>query len=87
MYGLAPGDYEKLRYLQSGRCALCRRANGATIRLSVDHDHKSGAVRGLLCRPCNSILGHGRDDIQFFQRAIGYLMSPPARQLQRGPDG
>ncbi|WP_234335952.1 endonuclease VII domain-containing protein [Streptomyces sp. NRRL S-920] len=81
-YGLAPGDYDKLYRLQGGRCAICRRATGATRRLSVDHDHASGAVRGLLCRPCNSMLGHARDDIEFFQRAIAYLILPPACRLK-----
>ncbi|AZM51824.1 recombination endonuclease VII [Streptomyces sp. WAC 01529] len=81
-YGLAAGDYAKLYRLQGGRCAICRRATGATRRLSVDHDHASGAVRGLLCRPCNSMLGHARDELDFFIRAHHYLFNPPARRLR-----
>lgn len=60
---------------------MCRRANGRTRRLSVDHDHITGQVRGLLCRPCNTILGHARDAIRFFERAIDYLTDPPAMRL------
>jgi hypothetical protein len=77
-YGLGEGGYEALYLFQGGKCAICLRATGATRRLSVDHDHATGKVRGLLCRPCNSMLGHGRDDPEFFIRAAAYLRHPPA---------
>lgn len=78
VYGLAEGQYAALLEAQGGRCALCRRANGRTRKLSVDHDHKTGYIRALLCRPCNDMLGHGRDDPDFFGRAMNYLTIPPA---------
>lgn len=77
VYGLSEGDYEALYLFQGGRCYICARATGATRRLAVDHDHATGAVRGLLCRPCNSMLGHARDSSAFFRRALAYLSSPP----------
>lgn len=80
-YGLAPGDYQRLYDFQGGVCAICRRANGASRRLSVDHDHRTGRARMLLCRPCNDMLGHGRDDPEFFRRAADVLEFPPARRL------
>lgn len=80
-YGLAPGDYERLYALQGERCYICQRANGRSRKLSVDHDHKTGKVRGLLCRPCNSMLGHGRDNPTMFYRAAEYLRFPPAGGL------
>ena len=76
-YGITPRDYQDILDFQGGLCYLCRRATGTTRRLSVDHDHKTGQVRGLLCRPCNNILGHARDDPAFFCRAVEYLMAPP----------
>lgn len=79
VYGLAEGDYERLYEHQEGKCFICQRATGASRRLSVDHDHKTGMVRGLLCRPCNDMLGHARDDASFFARAARYLLSPPAK--------
>lgn len=80
-YGLKPGQYVEL-YLSQGKvCAICRRATGRTRRLSVDHDHKTGLVRMLLCRPCNDMLGHARDDPEFFLRAARMLANPPARRL------
>lgn len=81
VYGLEPGDYDTLYEAQGGRCALCRRATGASRKLSVDHDHKTGLVRGELCMKCNDLLGHARDDVEFFRRAIDYLLHPPALQV------
>ncbi len=76
-YGITRQDYWDLYAFQSGVCYICRRANGATRRLTVDHDHATGEVRGLLCRPCNNILGMFRDNPAVFQRAIDYLKAPP----------
>ncbi|MFD8117024.1 endonuclease VII domain-containing protein [Streptomyces microflavus] len=82
-YCLAPGEYERLKAFQGGVCALCQRANGATRNLSVDHDHATGKVRGLLCRPCNNTLGHARDAVAFFVRGINYLNDSPYDQMRR----
>lgn len=80
-YGLRPGQYAEIYAAQGGRCYICERATGATRRLAVDHDHASGYVRGLLCKPCNRMLGLARDDVEFFRRAIAYLDDPPAQEL------
>lgn len=80
-YGLGDGDYDAVYESQGGRCAICQRATGATRKLSVDHDHKTLLVRGLLCRPCNNLLGHARDDPEFFTRAKDYLEKPPAQKI------
>ena len=91
-YGITPEQYRELYNAQGGRCAICRRATGRTRRLSVDHDHKAGCahpqdtgcpacVRGLLCRPCNTIVGRLRDDPQAFARGAAYLTEPPARVI------
>lgn len=81
VYGLKPGQYGEIYLHQGGKCAICQRATGESRRLSVDHDHGSGFTRGLLCRPCNDVLGLARDDPQFFYRAAAYLMHPPALGL------
>ena len=78
VYGLTGDEYDRLKAAQGGVCAICCRATGATRRLSVDHDHQTEAVRGLLCRPCNDVLGHARDNPEFFDRAAQYLRTPPA---------
>jgi len=89
-YGITGEEYWALYEYQGGHCYICQRANGASRRLSVDHDHAlgngRGSVRGLCCRPCNSMLGLARDDIEFFQRAIEYLTNPPARAVLERKD-
>lgn len=81
VYGLAPGQYDLLLAAQDGRCAICRIATGKARRLSVDHDHATGEVRGLLCTNCNrTVLGH---DGEILRRALAYLADPPARALER----
>ncbi|MFB9661562.1 endonuclease VII domain-containing protein [Glycomyces mayteni] len=80
-YGLAPGEYQELYEAQGGRCFICQRATGASRRLAVDHDHKTGLARGLLCKPCNRMLGLARDLAEFFERAIEYLRDPPAQRV------
>lgn len=84
VYGLREGEYGQLYEFQGGFCALCRRATGASRKLSVDHDHATGEVRGLLCRPCNTMLGHARDKARFFLRAIIYLRRPPLERMRNG---
>lgn len=80
VYGLKPGAYDLIYAAQGGKCFICQRATGKTRRLAVDHNHKTGEVRGLLCKTCNRMLGHLRDDPLAFWRALIYLVSPPARE-------
>src|SRR5690606_21201796 len=80
-YGLKPGEYEKLYQAQGSRCAICRRASGIAKRLAVDHDHRTGLARGLLCGPCNKVVGNFRDSPETFERAAEYLRNPPAIQV------
>ena len=49
-YGMAHQEYAEMLEKQRGLCALCA---GEMIRPVVDHDHSTGAVRGILCHPCN----------------------------------
>lgn len=81
-YGITKADYEALYEYQGGVCFICRRATGRTKRLSVDHDHATGEVRGLLCGTCNKIVGHARDDVMFFLRGYAYLTLPPWSQCR-----
>ena len=80
-YGITADEYRAILAHQGGVCPLCRRAKGVARRLAVEHDHASGEVRAVACGPCNKILGHARDDIEFFRRCIDYLENPPARAV------
>jgi hypothetical protein len=68
-YGLSPEDYERILLTQDGLCAGCRKVPPH----HVDHDHKTGRVRGLLCFNCNQALGNVRDDVYVMRGLIGYL--------------
>lgn len=80
-YGITAEQYWALYEAQGGSCYICQRATGKVRRLSVDHDHATGYVRGLLCRPCNTVVGRFRDDPDSFDRAAGYLRRPPAHDI------
>ena len=66
-------EYERFLSEQDGVCAICLKPCQTGQRLSVDHDHVTGAVRGLLCRRCNSGLGHFQDSLDLLKKALMYL--------------
>jgi hypothetical protein len=70
-YGITDDDYRKLNADQKGRCAICKkRPRGKQPRsqkLHIDHCHRTGEVRGLLCHGCNI--------------AVGFMEKDPARTL------
>lgn len=71
-YGITPEDVETMRARQRGLCAICEKAVVGR-RMSIDHCHATGKVRGLLCSHCNLMLGHSKDNPVVLQRAIAYL--------------
>ena len=73
-YGLQKGRYQRIFNLQKGCCAICKTNNPAPKKtFCVDHCHKTGKVRGLLCLRCNTILGHAKDNIETLKNAIDFL--------------
>jgi hypothetical protein len=56
-YGLTSEQYDEMSKAQGGRCAICNRPPTPTRRLAVDHCHKTGKIRALLCHVCNNHLG------------------------------
>lgn len=71
LYGLSKTEFAALKAHQEGHCAICGVFAGNA--LSVDHDHFSKEVRGLLCWSCNIGLGHFRDNPDTLTKAIAYL--------------
>ena len=82
MYGMSLEEYSILLETQQNKCKLCYR--DITIeglgpdRAVVDHCHKDGHVRGILCNECNRALGYFHDNIQALENAIDYLRSDNA---------
>lgn len=74
-YGITQDEYDAILEKQGG-CAICGRKQTEIKKLfSVDHDHKTGKVRGILCHHCNLILGHAQDRRDVLQSAIIYLIN------------
>lgn len=79
-YGISFNEYQRQLEAQKGVCAICGEPEPTKGRsLAVDHCHATGAVRGLLCRPCNTSLGQMRDRPNLLRAAASYLENPPWR--------
>jgi hypothetical protein len=68
-YGIVPGTVAYYRHLQKSKCAICQKRK----KLFVDHDHKTGEVRGLLCFRCNAGIGLFSESGTSLGHAILYL--------------
>lgn len=86
-YGMSLPDYQELLAKQKGVCAVCgvpdgseRSNNNGSKRLSVDHDHVTGAIRGLLCASCNQALGLLLDSASLLDKAAVYLRQHEKQQ-------
>lgn len=82
-YGISESEYYDLLKKQDNKCAICslpyfcrttkRLAESNEFKLAVDHCHKTGKVRGLLCYQCNVGLGKFSDDLDLLRKAVQYL--------------
>lgn len=77
-YGISLNDYDNMLKHQDNKCAICeqvetRERRGKLQKLSVDHNHKTGKVRGILCDRCNLCIGQLEDNPQLFIKASNYL--------------
>lgn len=69
-YGITECQFNDLLKKQNGQCVICLEAKQ---RLHIDHCHKTGKIRGLLCGSCNRALGLFKDNTEFLIKAIKYL--------------
>lgn len=89
-YSLTPEEYDLLFKAQGGRCYFCGRRS-IRVPLAVDHDHRTGEVRGLLCPDpnygCNmkimARIDADADPLAFALRIVEYVRNPPARRILR----
>lgn len=77
-FGITIEQYDLLLAKQNSVCAICGRLESVIVkgirrRLTVDHDHNTGKVRGLLCLGCNISIGRFNDDIGLLNAAVEYL--------------
>jgi hypothetical protein len=80
-YGLTIARYEEMLEGQRGVCAICDGLpSGKNKSLCVDHDHETGAVRGLLCHRCNALIDVS---VRFRSKIDEYLANPPYECIER----
>jgi hypothetical protein len=72
-YGITPEQFEKMRMAQNNQCDICKLPFVPHKVPFVDHDHITGAVRGLLCTHCNRGLGGFKDTISILESAQEYI--------------
>jgi len=77
-YGITPDQYNEMRVLQNYSCFTCGKheddvPKASDTSLNVDHCHKTGVIRKLLCMSCNIALGKVKDDITILENLIKYL--------------
>ena len=79
VFALTPEDYDRILAEQDGKCAVCQKAMTEKF-FPVDHSHRTGLVRGILCPYCNLRVVAKHTDPTLLQRAADYLADPPARR-------
>jgi hypothetical protein len=72
-HNITSEQYWEMFLSQGGVCKICGRPSVKTLH--VDHDHRTGEIRGLLCSQCNSLLGFCDDSVVRLQKAIKYLLN------------
>jgi hypothetical protein len=72
-FGITIERFEEILATQGGVCAICGREPNPNISLHVDHDHDTGAIRGLTCFRCNQALGAFGEDASLLRQAAVYL--------------
>jgi len=78
LYNITEEQYNIMLKEQNGVCAICHnpessKCKGTLRRLAVDHNHKTGLVRGLLCSSCNRLLGSAKDNVEVLRDSMLYL--------------
>jgi hypothetical protein len=77
LFNITPEERDGLFAFQGNVCAMCGRPPGKN-RLAIDHNHRTGLLRGGLCWLCNRLLGIVKDSVERLEKAAEYLKHPPA---------
>lgn len=73
-FNISLEQYKQMEEEQNHCCFICKiHKDNFPKKLSVDHDHTTGKIRGLLCNNCNTMLGYAKDNVYILQNAISYL--------------
>ncbi len=72
-FGITIEQFDAIYAACDGKCAICRKPETRGRRLSLDHDHETGELRGFLCSRCNLLIGNAKDDPVVLERAAVYV--------------
>ena len=72
-YNISEKQYDDLIKSQNWLCMICNKCLKSN-KSAVDHDHRTGKIRGILCHLCNTSLGHFGDDIEGITKVVDYLI-------------
>jgi hypothetical protein len=73
-YGIQASEFQSMYDAQQGKCGICEEEVKHQDRSThLDHDHKTGKIRGILCENCNKMLGHARENPRILMAAVEYL--------------
>lgn len=78
-YDMEIDEFQKIKAKQNENCAICNKKLEDGFLVHVDHDHKTGNVRGILCRWCNTGLGNFKDSMENLKSAVKYLKKYSAK--------
>lgn len=90
-YGMSLAQWDEMIERQGGACAICSHVPDGSrgkkdIRLHVDHDHVSNAVRSLLCHQCNLLIGHAKECPERLRKAADYVARLHLIELENPQD-
>lgn len=77
-HGITLAEFNAKLAEQNGVCQICKKTNASGRNLSQDHNHETGALRDLLCSPCNTALGLAQECVETLQSMIDYLIKHQA---------
>jgi hypothetical protein len=83
-FNLTQEEYNDMLKAQNGVCATCNQKCKTGNHLAVDHDHKTGKIRGLLCKDCNTSLGLLKEDIQILENLKNYIILHTGQDVKYG---
>ncbi len=85
-FGVNPESWDAILMVQKGRCPICRK-HQRDRSLAVEHNHKTGKVRGAACARCNhGLLGSGFDSPNIMLAGLVYLLAPPTSGYWLAPE-
>ena len=86
-YGISKSVFDLLLKGQNYKCLICEIRHVPEKPLYVDHEHKTGIVRGLICQKCNTILGFCKDSVKTLKSAIEYIESAISHKSDYDAEG